>query len=224
MMNSPSVLRRAFDFAAILAMIHLALLAGLGGYLISTGMLNKELLQQVVMLVKGEDPIVDEVEENENADQAIVGKKDEGETAFVANQTDMEILQLEASRIKTELDQRLALNNSILLRAMTEREAFKKERKSAEQLDQQDIQKRAQVGFQKQIAIYESLAPKIAVQHLLNLGDIDEAARILLEMETRKAKKIVESAKSLAQMHKMQKIIQRVRDVVPKKFEELDEE
>ncbi len=224
MTSHPSMMRRAFDFASILAMIHLAVLMGLGGYLASTGTLNRELLQQVVMLVRGEDPIVDAVKENENTDQVIAGEKDEGETAFVASQTDMEILQLEASRIKTELDQRLALNNSILLRAMTEREAFKKERKSAEQLDQQDDQKRKQMGFRKQIAIYESLAPKIAVQHLLNLPDMDEAARILLELETRKAKKIVEAAKSLAQIHKMQQILQRVRDVVPNKFNDLNDE
>lgn len=224
MISHPSMMRRAFDFAAILAMIHLAVLLGLGGYLVGNGMLNKELLRQVVMLVHGEDPIVDQVKDNENTDLMIAGEKDEGETAFVASQTDMEILQLEASRIKTELDQRLALNNSILLRAMTEREAFKKERQSASQLDQQDNLKRDQVGFQKQIAIYESLAPKIAVQHLLNLDDMDEAARILLEMETRKAKKIIEAAKNLVQIHKMQQILQRVRDVVPTKFDELNSE
>lgn len=220
-MNQPSVFRRAFDIAAILAMIHLAVLVGLGGYLVSTGMLSRELLQQIVMLVRGEDPIVDEVNDKDNADQEISGDKDEGETAFDTSQANMEILQLEANRIKTELDQRLALNNSILLRAMTEREAFKKERKSAQKQDRVDSQKREQVGFRKQLAIYESLSPKIAVQHLLDLDDIDESARILLEIGTRKAKKIVEAAKTVVQMNKMKEILKRVRSIVPKKYDDL---
>lgn len=222
MMNAPSPFRRMFDFAAILAMLHLIGLVSLVGYLVNNGSVTSETASQIVMLLRGEDPIKDEESKENESDALPVGINKENESAFVASQTDMEILQLEAQRIKTELDQRLALNNSILLRAMTEREAFKKERQTAKNKDWEENKHRKKRGYQKQIAIYDSLAPKVAVQHLLNLKDPDEAARILLEMDTRKAKKIIESAKTFDQMNRMQDIMQRIRNVVPKKFDELN--
>lgn len=220
-MSAPSPFRRIFDFAAVLAMLHLIGLVSLMGYLVNNGSVTSETASQIVMLLRGEDPIKDEVIKENEVDPLPGGDKKENESAFVASQTDMEILRLEAQRIKTELDQRLALNNSILLRAMTEREAFKKERKTAKDKDWEDQKHRKEKGYQKQIAIYDSLSPKVAVQHLLNLIDPDEAAQILLEMETRKAKKIIEAAKTFDQMNRMQDIMKRIRNVVPKKFEEL---
>lgn len=221
-MSAPSPFRRIFDFAAVLAMLHLIGLVGVVGYLINNGSVTSETASQILMLLRGEDPIKDEVVKENEDDLLPGGEKKENESAFVASQTDMEILQLEAQRIKTELDQRLALNNSILLRAMTEREAFKKERKTAKDQDWEDQKHRKKKGYLKQIAIYDSLTPKVAVQHLLNLKNPDEAAQILLEMDTRKAKKIIEAAKTFDQMNRMQDIMKRIRNVVPKKFDELN--
>ena len=75
--------------------------------------------------------------------------------------------------------------------------------------------------FNKQVEIYGGLAPKIAVQHLLGLSDADEAARILLEMDTRRAKKIVEAAKHPEHMQQMKIILQRLREVAPDRSSEL---
>ena len=51
------------------------------------------------------------------------------------------------------------------------------------------------------------------MKHLLDLNDPDEAARILLELETPQAKKIVESARRGEDVVKMEEILRRVRDV-----------
>ena len=83
-------------------------------------------------------------------------------------------------------------------------------------------QQRLEDGFKKQIAIYESLAPKIALEHLLAMPDPDEAAKILLEIQTRQAKKIVETAKRGDRMKRMKTILQRVREVAPDRSAELD--
>ena len=59
------------------------------------------------------------------------------------------------------------------------------------------------------------------MQHLLALPEPDDAAKLLLEMNTRKAKKIVEAAKSGGQLTKMQNILRRVRQVAPDRSLEL---
>ncbi len=130
-------------------------------------------------------------------------------------------MRLEAERIKAELDQRLALNNSIMLRVTAEKESLQRQREEAVKREQAVAAERASEGFQKQIAIYEGLAPKVAVQHLLSLNDPEQAAKILMEMETRKAKKIVEAAKRGDQLARMQAILERVREVAPDRSREL---
>ena len=54
------------------------------------------------------------------------------------------------------------------------------------------------------------------------MNDPDEAARILLEMEARRAKKIVEVAKRGDQLRRMQRILERVRAVAPERSSDLD--
>ena len=60
------------------------------------------------------------------------------------------------------------------------------------------------------------------MEHLLSLGEPDEAAKVLLELTTRKAKKIVEAAKRLDQIAKMKVILRRVREVAPERSSELE--
>ena len=102
-----------------------------------------------------------------------------------------------------------------------EREAFKSERDAAAQRKQTAAMEKETQGFEKQIAIYENLAPKIAVQHLLGLEDPDEAARVLLALKTRKAKKIVEAAKGDTQSRQMMTILRRIREVAPGRSSDL---
>ena len=60
------------------------------------------------------------------------------------------------------------------------------------------------------------------MQHLLAMSEPDDAARILLEIQTRKAKKIVEAAKRGNQMERMKAILKRVREVAPDRSAELE--
>jgi len=178
----------------------------------------------VMRVVRGEGVVIDAADA---AAAASVGDEgtDEGKAdRAAAAPADVEVLRLEAERIKTELDQRLALNNSIMLRVMTEREAFRRERQAAALREQAAAAARDEAGFRKQIAIYQGLPAKLALQHLLDLNDPDEAARILLELDTPQAKKIVESAKRGEDMVKIEEILRRVRDVAPGQAVELSRE
>ncbi|UCE60335.1 MAG: hypothetical protein JSU63_01030 [Phycisphaerales bacterium] len=220
-MSGQSIIRRAYDTVALFALLNVAAVIGILAFLIGTGAIDGEKVSRAAAALRGELPVAEEgaVEGLQIAEDDPDKALEEGSVAEL--QMDIEIVRREAERIKEELRQRLALNNSILLRVATEREAFKTEREDAARQAQAEHAQRETKGFEKQVAIYESLSPKTAVQHLLGMEDTEEAAEMLLAMKTRKAKKIIEAAKGGDQTAQMMKILQRVREVAPARSAEL---
>lgn len=231
MTGNPSLLRRAYDGLALFAMLNLVGLVGLLALLSSSGTLNIEKVRRIVGVMRGEEPVpqdgltgaIEGTDKKEASETALVNEK---KVAAASSESDMDvqIMRLEGERIKAELDQRLALNNSILLRVATERERFQREQDIAERQKNQARRKRQSDGFRKQIAIYEALSPKVAVEHLLSLPDLDDAAAIFLELDTRKAKKIIEAAKRPDQKETVMAILRRIREIEPEKFDNLSDD
>jgi len=210
------LLRRTYDYVALFALLHVIAAIGMGAYLIGSGAVTPEKVQRIAVVLRGDESSADDDESKPQKPKAMLASAEvdqnrNGDGTLM----DGELLRLEAQRIKAELDQRLTMNHNIMLRVTTQRDEFKRAQQAATQTAQRSEQERQEEGFQKQLAIFEALSPKVAVEHLLNLESTDEAARVLLEMDTRKAKKIVESAKGGAELKRMQAILQRVRDVAP---------
>lgn len=248
MNGNPGVIRRAYDYVALFALLHVVAAVGVGAYLLGSGAINREKLRGIVMVLRGEalgaivEPDADDVFPGEFAEAGAssfgvpiraagygpgrTSEIGEGLTGVPRSRAEvreeLEILRLEAERIKAELEQRLTLNNSIMLRVTTQREAFQRDRDQAREEAQASLQRRQEEGFEKKVAILEALSPRVAVEHLLSLPDIDEAAFILLQMDTRKARKIVEAARTGQQLQKMQAILQRLRDVAPDRTADFD--
>ena len=222
MMTNPSIFRRAYDGVALFAILNVLAVGVLGAFLVSSGAIDAEKLREIVAVMRGDatEKLEDTLpSDSETADAPV--NPDAVGGATVVPLMNAEIVRLEADRVKAELDQRLALNNSILLRVTAERDRFKREQADALQQETASAQRRLEKGFRKQVDIYESLASKVAVEHLLSLPNVDEAARILLEMDTRKAKSIVEAAKSPEQLDKMKAVLQRMEEVAPERSEDL---
>jgi flagellar motility protein MotE (MotC chaperone) len=221
MVNS-STIKRTYDTIALVALLNMGAAAGILLWLVGSGAVNGEKIQRIAAVMRGEDQ-----SDDLDTDAEQVGATDKAKDAaselpsVEESQRDAEIVRREADRIKEELRQRLALNNSILLRVTTERESFKKEREASREQAKAAKAYRETEGFTKQVAIYDSLTPKTAVEHLLGLDNADEAARILLVMKTRQAKKIIEAAKRGDQRQKMMVILQRLREVSPGRSMEL---
>jgi hypothetical protein len=224
--SGATTLRRAYDYVALFALLHVAALVALVSYLVMSGTLTADTAREIVLLMKGHKSEAEppDTPPAAHAAPAPEAQPDSAKKSFSEMQTDLEIVRLEAERIKTELDQRLALNNSIMLRVTTAREAFEREQATAMTAQRASVAERDREGFKKQLAIFENLAPKVALDHLLKMDDVGEAARLLLEMDTRKAKKIVEAAKRGEEMDAMRTILRRVREVAPLKIQEMSEE
>lgn len=235
MTTNPPILRRVYDAAALFALLNIVALIALIALLTTTGGLNREKLQGIVAVLRGDlpqptTPLSPPFARGDGGGSAAATAQrdqtteslDPDKDPVAEAQMDAEVLRLESERIKTELDQRLALNNSILLRVVTERERFKQAQEQTAKQEEAARQGRKSEGFRKQVAIYEALSAKVALQNLLGLPEVDEAARILVELETRKAKKIIEAAKSADEAGKMRVILQRVREVAPDRSAELE--
>ncbi len=220
-MTSPSIFKRTYDGIALFAVLNLLVVGGFTAFLVGTGVVDGAAMKRVAAALREEEPEEDGEEsaaaaaEETNEPAAEEGASQEPKDTPGDTGAGRAVMRQEADRIKEELRQRLALNNSILLRITTERESFRREREAAVEEDTADRAQTEQAGFGKQIEILQSIKPKMAVEHLLALGDPDEIAQMLLAMETRKAKKIVEAAKGSAQMEQMKLALRRLREVSP---------
>ncbi len=219
-MANTSALKKTFDAMAIIAVLNVFGVGGLLGYLVFSGIIDAEKMKRIVDVVRNEDAMMAETEEEGDSPEADVEVAAVPMAGEFVSQVDLEIMRREAERIKEELRQRLALNDSILLRVQTERESFREERNAAAAKDQSDTEMREKDGFRKQIAIIEGLKPKNAADYLLSFEDIGDAARTLSAMETRRARKIVEAAKGPEQVEKMKEIVRRLRKLSPSKLDD----
>jgi hypothetical protein len=223
------LIRQAYDAAALIALLNVSLVLAGFGYIAFTGSVTGDQIRQAVEVLRGQNAVVAVSTGQPATDSHVKANVRETSNSSLASidyssATDLEVARLEAERIKVELDQRVALSNAVLLKVRNEREEFQKEREAASKQDQAKLDKKGDDGIQREVAIYDALSPKIAMQHLLGISDVDEAAMILVALQPAKAKKIVEAAKKGQELTQMKAILQRVRDVAPAKSNELADE
>lgn len=205
-----SRLGRMYETLALLAVANIVALIGVTGYFTMNGTLTVERLRAAVAALWGECkeiPLAAAKDQKENRAQS-----DTPSQAAVSVE-ELDMMQREAERLKTEIDQRMALANSIMLKVKTEREAFRQEKDAADKQQVADRAKFQNEGFQKQLQILTALAPKTALGHILAMNDPDKAAQFLAAMEPLRAKKIIESAKRGEDSLRMKAIVQKMQDV-----------
>jgi len=224
LVQTQPVLRRAYDIVALFAVLNLVGISGMLVVLFGTGAVTGEQLRRGVQAMRApqtpeaQPPAVSPSEEQMAHEPEV---KSPMFADAAANEGAMELLRLEADRLKIELDQKVALANSIMLRVTTERESFKREQDQAAEASRKVQEQHGAEGFAKQIAIYEELSPKVAMEHLLSLGDASQAAAILMALDTRKSKKIVETAKDPRQREQMILILKRLSETAPERSAQL---
>lgn len=218
------MIRRLYRFFAAVATVHVMGLIALGVGLAATGSVDRGRLRNALWVLRGfELPSpARAAAATPTAALPQPAPTDSASTDAMPVRTpeDLEVLRRESERISKELEQRLALTNSMLLRVTSAREELERDRQKL-QKDRETASKRTSMaardteGFRRQVEIFEGLNPKVAMEHLLALEDPAEAALLLSSVDTRKANKIVESAKTAEQQKKMKDVLQRVRDVAP---------
>lgn len=212
MKTEPGIVRRVYDAAALFALLNLVVAAGLTGFFAMNGALSGKNVREAVRALRGETCAVPAA--------APIGVKTVAGSAEVKPQrvafdeVELDLMQREAERLRTEVDQRVALAQSIMLRVKAEREKLRQEKEEFAKQEEAERLRWQEAGFQKQLEILTSLSPKMALEHMFAMNDVDKAARILAAMDSDRAKKIVESAKRGEDLVRMKQILERMESVM----------
>ncbi len=192
------LLRPVYAVAALLALIHIALLIGVGVFAYTTGRVDRETIEGVAAVLRGKpigSPPVGVV------DAAATGPQASADTSAQMIQDTLEAEEMERfkqQRALADLRQLDMLWNRRALKLQKDQEAFDArveayaaQRRKRQEQDLGDAHK-------KLIATVAQMDPKKSRDFLLNSSDAD-ALRILLELSVRKRKSILESCKSASE-------------------------
>lgn len=211
MKTEPGMLRRVYDAVALFALLNVLALAGGTAFFSLSGQLDKENVQAAIRALRGDScaptfPAMEDVQADAKEDEKKSQRK-------LFDEVEIDLMQQEAERLKTEVDQRVALANTIMLKVNAEQQTLRREKVELAKKGESERGRQQEAGFQKQLDILTSLNPKMALEHILGMNDVDRAARILATMDSGRAKKIVESARRGEDLARMKQILERMESL-----------
>ncbi len=203
-------LKKSYQIIAFISLLHIVAAVGAGLYLAASGRVT---LDDVKVAV-------DYLRRSESTEASAADEK--GETALASEESTgvprpgshgEDVARRNLERLSLVADHRLKLAN----RQMVEvnRRSEEVEQRWAEQEEQQQAKAReaADKAFKKDLELLSLLKPKVAVENLL-ARTVEDAARMLMAMDSRQGKKIIEaSSKDPAQWAKMLAIQRRIRQL-----------
>jgi len=210
-------IKKFYHLFAALALIHVLAAAGLIAYFASSGYLTPDRVRAAIDVIKnGEPQPVDPVSKQTMAGDAQGATAESGVGAAPDPQAE-QIRRLNLERVRTHAQQQLILANRQLVQVRRDREEFQEliaEYDASREQQSQEVRSRA---FDKELEIVAQLKPAIALDRLLLLPR-DGAARLLMNMDTRKSKKIIEAAhKDNGKWMRIMEIQERMRELSPLK-------
>ncbi len=128
--------------------------------------------------------------------------------------TDRELALRERNRFEAEINQRLALANSIMLQVTTKLDSLHAEVDAFEKRKSSEAGLRDDEGFKKELEVFKTLKPAQAFEYL-SRKDVAESARLLIEMDPRTIGAILQSAKTPDTKKKADEILGKMREVAP---------
>ncbi len=189
-------LAKLYRFIALIALIHFgAIMIGVG-WLANSGKLNKESLLSIADVLgfgseaETETSTPSDGTESE-ASKASANSKTPGMPA--TNSVQEELARRSLQRAVAQAEHRRVLAKRAMLDVRRRREELERLAEQQSTKVETQTKQKAREGFKKDLEILSSLKPKIALDSLL-ARSVDDAAQMMLLLETRQAKKIMEAA------------------------------
>lgn len=236
MAHSRSFARRLLEVGAIYALLHTFLFVGLFSYLMVAGVLSREKIRAIARIFQkgpeaaGAGEATPPASETAGAvtptatGEAGVEAPAPGEEApfsFTSSASrakemlaEQATLFRQRQRFMDEMEQRMGLMQSLMIQLSTKQEALRREREAQQKQEERVVEEKSDAAFQKELEIFNSLSPKVALDQLL-LKEAAQAARILFHMDDFAASQVLGAAKSVEQKAKVQEILRMIKDVAP---------
>ena len=211
-----AALKKVYRVIALLALLNLLGVVGLVAFLVGTGRLSKADAEVIAKALR--DPAAEQAE----AEAAKVGEQKDttgrtptGEAEPLPDSTEAEIRRRNLERVAMQAEHQLILANRQMLDVKRRQEELEQQMAEAKAEQQQIEQERTEEGFKKDLELMSMLKPSVALDSLL-VRPVDEAARIMMEIDARQGKKIIETAaKDPRKWAMMLEIQRRLRDMSP---------
>jgi hypothetical protein len=199
--------RKIAGILGILSLVAVLAAGGAAAWLAARGTLNRESLKTAVSAVTSRpaaapdgSPPAAPTSGPAPADKLLaLGHENEaatmGELEMFRRQVGNERAMVEAARLEVQ----------------REREKMDQQRKQWEASRQKDLESSQQSGVRKEMEILSSIKPAQALSVLRGKSD-PEAARTVMAMETRKAKKIIELCKTTEEVQWRKRILELIRE------------
>lgn len=202
-----------YTTAALLAILHVVGLLGAAGYLYAKGRLTADKVRAVADILLSEDPGAADEEDRQERPKAEAARSEE---AIAREQDQEEMVRRTAERKLSELHQKQVAVNLLMQKVTEDIEKLDVDRVAFEGQKQERVKKEQDEGFKKTLALLETAGPDSAKVLLFQGADTEEAARLLLQMKTRKGMKTIEAALEDPMLRtKALQVFKLVREIAP---------
>lgn len=184
-------MKRLYHMLALLAFINLFAVVGLVGYLLASGRLSAKRMDQIAQVLRGEWP---EAQAPATQPAAPPAPPEASRAEIARIQAQKEFYELVADRHKREMEDRMALNQSIRLQVTRDLEELEKQAELFKREKQSFLAETEQLGFEKELELFSRMDPALARDLLAGRKDAD-VVRLLSRMDTNRAKKIIDACK-----------------------------
>ncbi len=187
-------MKRLYHILSLMALIGVFAIAGFAGFLFATGRLSAQRIDQIGMVLRGELP-----KPAAPATQPAAPAVQPSRAEIAHLQAQKEYFELAGERLRTESEQRRALDQRIQLDITRQREELETRRQESKPARKRpSAQPAAQAeaaGIEKELELFASMEPKMGRDLLMKRKDPD-AIQVLMRLEPFRVKKIVDACKT----------------------------
>lgn len=177
---------------SVLAVAHLLVLAGLLGFLFGTDRLNAERIEQIASVLRGEFPTEATADAIATTQPA---EKEQAETKLARAKEESDLIRRQFERQVRETQDRQHLVEAMMLEVTRRQESLSEEQTLFAEQQRKIREQRSQSGFRKELELLETSKPKMR-RDLLRAKSEPDAVRLMMEMETRAGKQVINACKT----------------------------
>jgi hypothetical protein len=200
-------MKRIYHLIAMLALIHLFALCGFVGYLFSTGRLDRERIEQIAVVLRGEFPKAEPEALTPAAEPPPIRSAEE----IARSQERQRFYEMLSDRHQREMEDRRSLILQIKMGVDRELEQVEAREKRLREEQAALRQESEMEGFEKQLEFFSRTDPKQAKELLMKppMKDAD-VVQLFMKMEANRVSKIINACKTQAELVWIRRILNQV--------------
>jgi hypothetical protein len=186
------VRKSLIHLVSALAIVNLLAVIGAVGFLFGTGRLDADRVERIAEIILGED---EEETEEIAAEIEQPDEKEQAQVKLARAREESDLIRRMFERQERETRDRQRLVDAMMLDVTRRQEELADDRELFDEQQRNLREERLQSGFQKELELLEAAKPKVRRDLLRAKSDAD-AVRLMMEMDSRAGKQVVDACKS----------------------------